>query len=139
MGLQARSLRRHPLQRRPARLTAASCVTFSSDSPELARRLNLEAAKAVKYGGLEEEEALACVTSNAASQLDLGERIGSLEPGKDADLVVWSGHPLSVYSIAEKTWVDGVREFDREADLAGRAAVEAAASRADRRDPRRHG
>ncbi len=99
-------------------------VTFSSDSPELARRLNLEAAKAAKYGGMEEEAALACVTSNAAIQLDLGERMGSLEPGKDADLVLWSGHPLSVYAIAEKTWVDGVREFDREADLAGREVVE---------------
>jgi imidazolonepropionase-like amidohydrolase len=93
-------------------------VSFSSDSHELARRLNLEAAKAVKYGGLGEEEALATVTSNAADQLRLGHRMGSLEPGKDADLVLWSGHPLSVYSIAEQTWVDGVREFDRAEDLA---------------------
>jgi len=99
-------------------------VSFSSDSPELARRLNLEAAKAVKYGGLAEEDALACVTTNAARQLGLDKRLGSLEPGKDADLVIWSGHPLSVYSIVEQTWVDGVREFDRLADLAGREAVE---------------
>lgn len=99
-------------------------VSFSSDSPELARRLNLEAAKGVKYGGLDDEAALAGVTSNAAKQLDLAQRTGSIEEGKDADLVLWSGHPLSVYSIAEKTWVDGVREFDRDVDLAGRDAVE---------------
>jgi imidazolonepropionase-like amidohydrolase len=99
-------------------------VSFSSDSPELARRLNLEAAKAVKYGGLGEQEALACVTSNAARQLSLDHRVGSLEAGKDANLVVWSGHPLSVYSIAEQTWVDGVLQFDRSEDISGREAVE---------------
>ena len=99
-------------------------VSFSSDSPELARRLNLEAAKGVKYGGLGEEEALATVTSNAAEQLKLDDRLGSLEAGKDADLVLWSGHPLSVYSIAEQTWVDGVKEFDRAEDLARAETVE---------------
>ncbi len=98
-------------------------VSFSSDSPELARRLNLEAAKAIKYGGLGEEEALATVTSHAAEQLDLGSRLGSLEPGKDADLVLWSGHPLSVYSIVNQTWVDGFLEFDRTVDLEDAARV----------------
>ncbi len=99
-------------------------VTFSSDSPELARRLNLEAAKAMKYGGMGEEEALACVTSNAARQLDLSHRVGSLEAGKDADFVIWSGHPLSTYSIVEQTWVDGELEFDRLEDIEARETIE---------------
>jgi imidazolonepropionase-like amidohydrolase len=99
-------------------------VSFNSDSSELARRMNLEAAKAVKYGGVEEQEALAFVTSNAAAQLGIADRVGSLEPGRDGDFVVWSGHPLSVYSIVEETWVDGVKQFDREEDLAGREALE---------------
>ena len=99
-------------------------VTFNSDSSELARRLNLEAAKAVKWGGVPPEQALAFVTSNAAAQLGIARRTGSLERGKDADLVIWSGNPLSVYSIAEQTWVDGEKQFDRQADLAGRQAVE---------------
>ncbi len=99
-------------------------VTFNSDSSELARRMNLEAAKAVKYGGVDEQAALSFVTLNAARQVGIDHRTGSLEPGKDADLVVWSGHPLSVYSIVEQTWVDGVREFDRAQDLAMRDGVE---------------
>jgi imidazolonepropionase-like amidohydrolase len=99
-------------------------VSFSSDSAELARHMNLEAAKAVKYGGADEQEALAFVTINAATQLGLDHRIGSLENGKDADFVIWSGAPLSVYSIAEQTWVDGMREFDRETDLEQRLEIE---------------
>ncbi|ANM31985.1 hypothetical protein ABI59_00335 [Acidobacteria bacterium Mor1] len=98
-------------------------VTFNSDSSELARRMNLEAAKAVKYGNVPPEAALAFVTLNAADQLGIGDRTGSLEPGKDADFVIWSHPPLSVYAVAEETWVDGVREFSRAEDLAGRAAV----------------
>ncbi len=99
-------------------------VSFSSDSAELARRMNLEAAKAVKYGGLDEQDALAFVTINAATQLGMDDRIGSLETGKDADFVIWSGDPLSVYSIAEQTWVEGVREFDRKTDLERRDEIE---------------
>ena len=99
-------------------------VSFSSDSAELARHMNLEAAKAVKYGGVDEQDALAFVTINAAIQLGLDHRIGSLEAGKDADFVIWSGDPLSVYSIAEQTWVDGVREFDRARDLEQRLEIE---------------
>ena len=99
-------------------------VSFSSDSAELARHMNLEAAKAVKYGGVGEQDALAFVTINAAKQLGLDHRIGSLEAGKDADFVIWSGDPLSVYSIAEQTWVDGVREFDRERDFEQRLEIE---------------
>jgi imidazolonepropionase-like amidohydrolase len=92
-------------------------VTFNSDSDELARRLNLEAAKAVKYGNVPPVDALNFVTWNAAQQLRIDGRVGSLEPGKDADFVIWSGSPLSVYSVAEQTWVDGVKEFDRASDL----------------------
>lgn len=87
-------------------------VSFNSDSEELARRMNLEAAKAVKYGGLSEEEALKFVTLNPAKQLKVDHRVGSLSIGKDADFVIWSGHPLSTYSRCEQTWVDGRRYFD---------------------------
>ena len=100
-------------------------VSFNSDSDELARRLNTEAAKSIKYGGLAEQEALNLVTLNPARQLGIDSRVGSLAPGKDADFVIWSGHPLSVYTIAEQTWVDGVKQFDRSEDIAGRAKIEA--------------
>lgn len=99
-------------------------VSFNSDSGELARRLNLEAAKAVKYGNLDEVEALKFVTLNPAKQLKIDNRVGSLEVGKDADFVIWSASPLSVYSVAEQTWVDGIKEFDRQADLAERDSIE---------------
>ncbi len=100
-------------------------VSFNSDSDELARRMNLEAAKAVRYGGMPEEEALKLVTLNPALQLGVADRVGSLEAGKDADFVLWSGHPLSTYSRAEQTWIDGRRFFDRETDLAAREVVAA--------------
>ncbi|MCP4203376.1 MAG: amidohydrolase family protein [bacterium] len=100
-------------------------VSFNSDSSELARRMNLEAAKAVRYGGVPEEEALKFVTLNPAIQLGIEDRVGSLETGKDADFVIWSGDPLSSYSIVEQTWVDGRKYFDRAEDLARREAVAA--------------
>ncbi len=100
-------------------------VSFNSDDSELARRMNLEAAKAVRYGNVPEDEALKFVTLNAAIQLGIQERVGSLEAGKDADFVVWSGHPLSSYSVAEQTWIDGRKYFDRAADLKRRTAVAA--------------
>jgi imidazolonepropionase-like amidohydrolase len=100
-------------------------VSFNSDSDELARRLNTEAAKAVRYGGMTETDALALVTLNPAIQLGIDHRTGSLEPGKEADFVIWSGHPLSTYRRAEQTWVDGRRYSDRQADLAMRAELEA--------------
>jgi imidazolonepropionase-like amidohydrolase len=99
-------------------------VSYNSDSDELARRLNLEAAKAVKYGAVPEIDALDFVTLNPAKQLRIDARTGSLEPGKDADFVLWSGSPLSVYSVAEQTWVDGIKEFDRARDLEDRKARE---------------
>jgi imidazolonepropionase-like amidohydrolase len=109
---------------------AGVVVSTNSDSDELARRLNLDAAKAVKYGGLSEEEALKLCTLNAAKQLRLDHRMGSLDVGKDADVVIWTGHPFSTYSRVEMTFVDGEIVFDRERDLAGRAAL--AKEKADR-------
>ena len=100
-------------------------VSFNSDDDSLARRLNLEAAKAVKYAGLEPADALAFVTSNPAKQLGIDARVGSLEPGKDGDFVVWSGDPLSTSTVALETWIDGQKYFDRAADLAARPAREA--------------
>ena len=95
---------------------AGVVVSFNSDSDEMARRMNTEAAKAVKYGGVTEQEALKFVTLNPAKQLRIDHRVGSLEIGKDADFVIWSGHPLSTYSICEQTWIDGRKYFDREED-----------------------
>jgi len=99
---------------------AGVVVSFNSDDAELARRLNLEAAKAVKYGGVPPEEALKFVTLNPARQLRIDGHVGSLEPGKDADLVVWSASPLSTYSRCEQTWVDGRRYFDLDEDRQAR-------------------
>jgi imidazolonepropionase-like amidohydrolase len=100
-----------------ALLHQAGVVTsFNSDSNELATRLNTEAAKAIKYGGLSEEEAFKFVTINPAIQLRIDDRVGSLEIGKDADFVIWSANPLSSYARAEQTWIDGRRYFDLEAD-----------------------
>lgn len=88
-------------------------VSFNSDSGDLARRLYLEAAKAVKYGGVPEGEALKFVTLNPARQLGIDKRVGSLEPGKDADFVIWSGSPLDSRTICLETWIDGKKYFDR--------------------------
>ncbi|MFN8670838.1 MAG: amidohydrolase family protein [Candidatus Sericytochromatia bacterium] len=99
-------------------------VSFNSDSDEQARRLNTEASKAVKYGGLKEEEALKFVTINPAKQLKIDKYTGSIEEGKDADLVIWNGNPLSTLSIVEQTWIDGIKYFDRKEDLKIREEVE---------------
>ncbi|MBC8105386.1 MAG: amidohydrolase family protein [Anaerolineae bacterium] len=98
-------------------------VSFNSDDAELARRLNLEAAKAVKYGGVSEVEALKFVTLNPAKQLRIDKYVGSIEVGKDADIVVWNGSPLSTLGRVEQTWVDGRKYFDRESDAKARAKV----------------
>ncbi len=92
-------------------------VSFNSDDRELARRLNTEAAKATKYGGVPEEEALKFVTLNPARQLRIDEHVGSLAIGKHADLVVWNGRPLSTLSRCEQTWIDGKKYFDRQSEL----------------------
>jgi imidazolonepropionase-like amidohydrolase len=91
-------------------------VAINSDDAEMARRLNQEAGKIVKYGGLSEEEALKMVTLNPAKMLYVDDRVGSLKVGKDADVVVWNDHPLSIYAKSLYTIVDGVIYFDRVRD-----------------------
>ncbi|MEC9331171.1 MAG: amidohydrolase family protein [Verrucomicrobiota bacterium] len=88
-------------------------VSFNSDSSDLARRMNLESAKAVKYGNTKPSEALKFVTLNPAKQLRIDHRVGSLEPGKDGDFVIWSDSPLSTRSICLETWIEGKRYFER--------------------------
>ena len=92
-------------------------VAFNSDDAEMARRLNQEAAKAVLYGGVSEEEALKFVTLNPAKLLHIDDRVGSIKVGKDADIVLWTDHPLSIYAKADKTFIDGIKFYDREEDL----------------------
>ncbi|HMO32887.1 MAG TPA: amidohydrolase family protein [Lacibacter sp.] len=91
-------------------------VAINSDDAEMARRLNHEAAKGVKYGGMTEEEALKLVTLNPAKMLRVDHRVGSIKVGKDADLVLWSDHPLSIYAMSLYTLVDGIVYYDREKD-----------------------
>ncbi|WP_272149555.1 amidohydrolase family protein [Tenacibaculum aiptasiae] len=98
-------------------------VAINSDDAEMSRRLNQEAAKLVKYGGLSEQEAWATITINPAKLLHLDQQTGSIKEGKDADVVLWSGNPLSVYSKAEKTIVDGTIYFDIDADLQKRKSI----------------
>lgn len=95
---------------------AGVVVSFNSDDAELGRRLNTEAAKAVKYGNVTPEEALKFVTLNPAKQLRIEDYVGSLTVGKDADLAIWSGPPLSSFSRCVQTWVDGRRCFDEQVD-----------------------
>lgn len=90
--------------------------SINSDSPELIRHLNHEAAKAVRYGGVSENEALRMITLHPAMQLGIADKVGSIEVGKQADFALWTAHPLSIYAIAEKTWVDGVLRFNRDND-----------------------
>ena len=91
-------------------------VAINSDDAEMARRLNQEAAKIVKYGGVTEEEALKMVTLNPAKMLHVDDKVGSLKVGKDGDVVVWSDNPLSIYAKSMYTIVDGTIYFDREKD-----------------------
>ncbi|MBL9030382.1 MAG: amidohydrolase family protein [Phycisphaerae bacterium] len=100
-------------------------VSFNSDSDELARRLNTEAAKAIKYGlpGFDPSEALKFVTLNPAKQLAIADRVGSLEPGKDADFAIWSASPLSAFARCEATYIDGRLMFSLEEDAAMRREI----------------
>lgn len=98
-------------------------TAINSDDREMMRRLNQEAAKTIKYGGMTELEAWKMVTINPAKLLHLDNRVGSIKEGKDADVVLWSGNPLSVYSKAEKTIIEGVTYFDLEMDKQKRAAI----------------
>jgi imidazolonepropionase-like amidohydrolase len=100
-------------------------VAFNSDDDEMARRLNQEAGKSVAYGRLSEEEALKLVTLNPAKMLHVDNRVGSIKVGKDADIVLWSADPLSVYAVAEKTYVDGIPYWDIEKDAANQKALKA--------------
>lgn len=100
-------------------------VSLNSDDAELMRHLNQEAAKVVKYGGVPEDDALAMITINAARQLGLEKRIGSIEPGKDADMVIYDKHPLSNYAKVQKVMIDGEIYFDRDRDISVRSAREA--------------
>jgi imidazolonepropionase-like amidohydrolase len=98
-------------------------TSVNSDSDELARHLNQDAAKAMKYGGLTEDEALRLCTINAAKQLRLDDRLGSIEVGKDADLAIWTAHPLSTYARVDTTFIEGEIYFDRQRDLQQREAM----------------
>jgi imidazolonepropionase-like amidohydrolase len=97
-------------------------VSVNSDDAELMRHLNTEAAKAMKYGGLNETEALSLVTINPAKQLGIDNRVGSIEPGKDADLVIYDKPPLSDYAKVQKVLIDGTVYFDRDNEVSRRAA-----------------
>lgn len=99
-------------------------VSVNSDSDELQRHLNLEAAKSMRYGDLTQDEALALVTINPAKQLGIDDQVGSIEVGKSADLVLFDQHPLSNYSKALKVWIDGHEYFDRDRDLENRPKFE---------------
>jgi hypothetical protein len=105
-------------------LRAGVNVAINSDDPEMSRRLNQEAAKTVKYGGLTEEEALRLVTINPARMLHLDARMGSIKEGKDADVVLWTDNPLSIYARPEYTFVDGRELFSLSSDAALRADIQ---------------
>ena len=99
-------------------------VSVNSDSDERARRLNIDAAKLIKYGDLSEEEALKTITMNPAWQLGIQDRVGSIDVGKDADITIWNLHPFSTASRVETTFIDGEVLFDRQKDLARRPEIE---------------
>ena len=104
-------------------------VAINSDDAEMARRLNQEAAKSVKYGGLSEEQCLKMVTLNPAKMLHVDDRVGSLKVGKDGDVVLWSDNPLSIYAKALYTIVDGTVYFDRAKDSEKQKWVDAERAR----------
>ena len=116
-------------------------VSVNSDSAEHARRLNTEAAKSVRWGGLTDDEALALVTINPAKQLRIDNRVGSLENGKDADIAVWTQHPLSSYAIVDRVFIDGKQYYDRNSEetrlteLRKEKSALAAAERSGRGNP----
>ena len=98
-------------------------VAINSDDREMSRRLNQEAAKTVKYGGMSELEAWKMVTINPAKLLHIDDRVGSIKVGKDADVVLWSHHPMSIYAKVEKTIIEGKVFFDRNEDIKKREAI----------------
>ncbi|MFK7782963.1 amidohydrolase family protein [Psychroserpens sp.] len=102
---------------------AGVVVAINSDDGEMSRRLNQEAAKSVKYGGVSEEDAWKFVTLNPAKLLHIDDKVGSIKVGKDADLVLWSDHPLSIYAKAEKTIIEGATYFDLKRDEMMRSEI----------------
>jgi imidazolonepropionase-like amidohydrolase len=116
---------------------AGVLVSLNSDSDELTRRLNVEAAKVMKYGDVPEEEAMKMVTINPAKQLGIDTRVGSIDVGKDADVVIWSGYPLSTVSRVETTFIDGEIVFDRQQDLTRRPQLEAERKQLEQAEPNR--
>ena len=117
-------------------MTRAGVVaSVNSDSDERARRLNIEAAKAMHWGDLTEEQALKLITINPAIQLGIQNKVGSIEVGKDADLAIWNGHPFSVYSRVDTTIIDGDIFFDRQQDLAHRADLAKERATLEQADP----
>lgn len=98
-------------------------TAINSDDAEMSRRLNQEAAKTMKYGGVSEEEAWKMVTLNPAKLLHIDDRVGSIKVGKDADMVLWNDHPMSIYAKAEKTLIEGTVYFDLDRDLQAREAI----------------
>ncbi|EAQ41443.1 amidohydrolase family protein [Polaribacter sp. MED152] len=102
---------------------AGVTVAINSDDREMSRRLNQEAAKTVKYGGMSELEAWKTVTINPAKLLHIDHKVGSIKEGKDADVVLWSNHPMSIYAKVEKTIIDGKVFFDRAEDAKKRLAI----------------
>jgi len=99
-------------------------VCINSDDAEMARRLNQEAGKVVRYGGVSEEDAWKMVTLNPAKALHIADKVGSIKVGKDADIVIWSDNPLSIYAKSEKTIVDGIIYWDRDKDLEQRKKIQ---------------
>ncbi len=104
---------------------AGITVAINSDDAEMSRRLNQEAAKTVKYGGVNEVDAWKFVTLNPAKLLHLDDRVGSIKIGKDADVVLWTDHPMSIYAKAEKTIIEGAVYFDLQRDTQLRANMKA--------------
>ncbi|MFM2049091.1 MAG: hypothetical protein RI955_1639, partial [Bacteroidota bacterium] len=99
-------------------------VAVNSDDAEMGRRLNHEAAKSIKYGDLSETQAMKLCTMNPAKMLHVEKYVGSIAVGKDADVVLWSAHPLSVYAVVEKTFVDGICYYDKQQDEQKRAFIQ---------------
>lgn len=107
----------------PIMHNAGLVVAYNSDDAEMSRRLNQEAAKAVKYGNISEEDAWKFVTLNPAKLLHIDDKVGSIKTGKDADIVLWNANPLSIYAKAEKTLIEGVVYYDVQKDEEQRKAI----------------
>jgi len=118
-------------------MRAGVLQTINSDSDERVRRLNIDAAKLMKYGGMTEDEALKTITFNGAAQLGVEKRVGSIEVGKDADLAIWNNHPLSVFASVETTFIDGEVFFDKAEDQKKRAQKDQQRADLERADENR--